>query len=146
MWISLKPRAFDWEGGQVDFIETKGIRPRRRLGGFIETKGIRLRRRPRPPSQSNTLGFDETTQPPSRSNTLGFNEIHLPSFSVECPWFQWNPHLVFNFWYPQKSWNRRFTVKVSLNTVIKKLKKYVRFYLKPDFSHVWHIIPFWIPK
>ena len=22
----------------------------------------------------------------------------------------------------------------------------MRFYLKPDFSHVWHKIPFWIPK
>ena len=33
-WISLKPRVFDWEGGQVDFIETRGIQLRRRLGGI----------------------------------------------------------------------------------------------------------------
>ena len=104
----------------------------------MEAEGLLLSRIP--------LVSMNTTQPPSQLNTFGFNEIHLPSFSVECPWFQWNAPLFFNFWYPQKLWNRRFTVKVSLNTVIKKLKKYVRFYLKPDFSHVWHKIPFWIPK
>ena len=79
-----------------------------------------------------TKGIQLRRRPSASSSveTLGFNET---TFS-------------FNFWTPKKSWNRRLTVKVSLNTVIKKLKKYVRFYLKSRFSHVWPKIPFWIPK
>ena len=78
--VSLKPRvSTEEEAGW--FHWNQGFRLRRRLCGFIETKSFdweeaRLRRGQRPPSQSNTLGF---------------NENHPTSFSVECPWFKWNP-------------------------------------------------------
>ena len=92
----MKPRVFDWEGGQVDFIETKGIQLRRRLGGIhwnqgysTEKKafGLHLSRNPwfqwnHPTSFSvETLGFNETTCPPSQSKPLVSMKPPLVSIS-----------------------------------------------------------------
>ena len=73
-WISLKPKVFNWEGGWVV---------------FIETKGIRLRRRPSASISVETLGFNETTQPPSQSKPLVSMKPPALLLSLN-PWFQWN--------------------------------------------------------
>ena len=77
----------------VQKLKLKVVSLKPRVSTEMEAEGLLLSRIP--------LVSMNTTQPPSQLNTFGFNEIHLPSFSVEYPWFQWNVPLFFNFWYPK---------------------------------------------
>ena len=102
-WISLKPKVFNWEG-----VGWYSLKPR----VFDWEEGLR------PPSQSKPL---VSMKPPNLllSRNPWFQWNHLPSFSVETLGFN-ETTFSFNFWTTKKSWNRRYTVKVSLKPSKKK--------------------------
>ena len=103
----LKPRVFDWEGGQVDFIETKGIQLRRRLGGI---QGLFLSRIP--------LVSMNTIQPPSQSKPL-VSMKPPASFSVETLGFN-ETIFSFNFWTPKNRETADILLKFHWNRQKKK--------------------------
>ena len=106
-WISLKPRVFNWEGGWVVFIETKGIRLRRKAFGL--------------PSQSKPL---VSMKPPNLllSRNPWFQWNHLPSFSVETLGFN-ETTFSFNFWTPKNRETADILLKFHWNRPKKKKKK-----------------------
>ena len=98
-WISLKPRVFNWEGGWVVFIETKGIRLRRKA--FV----LLLSRNP---------WFQWNHLPSFSVETLGFNETTF-SFNFWTPKNRETADILLKFHWNRPKKNVRFPFKTSSN-------------------------------
>ena len=121
-WISLKPRVFNWEGGWVVFIETKGIRLRRKAFGLLLSRNPWFQWNHPTSFSVETLGFNETTCPPSQSKPLVSMKPPLVSIS-EPPKNRETADILLKF-----HWNRQ--------------KKKWGFLLKPTYSLDWRKLCF----
>ena len=135
---------------KVDFIETKGIRLRRRAGEFHWNQGYSTEKevgwyslKPRvfdweeglrPPSQSKPL---VSMKPPNLllSRNPWFQWNHLPSFSVETLGFN-ETTFSFNFWTPKNRETADILLKFHWNR--QKKKKNVRFPFK--YHHRFQVL------
>ena len=106
-WISLKPRVFNWEGGWVVFIETKGIRLRRKAFGLLLSRNPWFQWNHPTSFSVETLGFNETTSPPSQSKPLVSMKPPLVSIS-EPPKNRETADILLKF-----HWNRKKKSEVS---------------------------------